>query len=77
MIREKSRFYYGDQIGKEVFGLKYREIIKVDAYGKKEAVINLVRTLMDVLRCKNDSHIKVSVFMPDENGDIEKPDNFI
>lgn len=49
----------------------YREVIKVDAHSKKEALINLGHALKEVLGCKNDSHIFTRVLVPDENGDIE------
>ena len=41
----------------------YREVVKVNAHGKKEAIVNL--------GAKNDSHIISRVLVPDENGDIE------
>ena len=48
----------------------YREVVKVNAHGKKEAIVNLARALKEVLGAKNDSHIS-RVLVPDENGDIE------
>lgn len=49
----------------------YREVIKLEAHSKKEALINLGHALKEVLGCKNDSHIFTRVLVPDENGDIE------
>lgn len=49
----------------------YREVIKVDASGKKEALINLAHALKNVLWCKNGSRIITRVLVPDANGDIE------
>lgn len=51
----------------------YREVIKLEAHSKKEALINLGHALKEVLGCKNDSHIFTRVLVPDENGDIEDP----
>lgn len=57
----------------------YREVIKLEAHSKKEALINLGHALKEVLGCKNDSHIFTRVLVPDENGDIEddKPEIMI
>lgn len=49
----------------------YREVVKVNAHGKKEAIANLAHALKDVLASENGSHIIVRVLVPDENGDIE------
>ena len=49
----------------------YREVVKVNAHGKKEAIVNLARALKEGLGAKNDSHIISRVLVPDENGDIE------
>lgn len=49
----------------------YREVVKVNAHGKIEALKNLVYALKEVLIAKNGSHIITSVLVPDKNGDIE------
>lgn len=49
----------------------YREVIKVDAHGKKEALINLAHAMKEVLGSANGAHITYRVLVPDDNGDIE------
>ncbi|NBH79786.1 hypothetical protein D3Z52_16750 [Clostridiaceae bacterium] len=49
----------------------YREVVKVNAHGKKEALINLAHALKDVLKSEGGCRIITKVFVPDNDGDIE------
>ena len=49
----------------------YREVVKVDAHGKKEAITNLLHALKDVLESESGCHIITRVLVPDNDGDIE------
>jgi len=68
--REIYTALYGNQIKTEVFDM-YREVVKVNAHGKKEAIVNLAHALRDVLASENGSHITIRVLVPDEKGDID------
>ena len=48
----------------------YREVVKVNAHGKKEALINLAHALKDVLKSEGGCRIITKVFVPDNDGDI-------
>lgn len=49
----------------------YREVVKVDAHSKKEAIVNLAHVLRYVLGAKSGSHVIARGLVPDENGNIE------
>lgn len=52
--------------------MMYREVVKVNAKSKKEAVVNLFSVLRDVMRSSGWEQYQVRICVPDENGDIDE-----
>lgn len=52
--------------------MMYREVVKVNAKSRKEAVVNLLDALRDAMRSGGCDQFQLRICVPDENGDIEE-----
>ncbi len=52
--------------------MMYREVVKVNAKSRKEAVVNLLSALRDAMCSRGCNQFQVRICVPDENGDIDE-----